>query len=178
MLLRRIALVVGAASALSLLLANSGPPAEAQGADGAAALAGQVASTEEGPMEGVIVSAKKDGSNITVSVITNAQGRYSFPAARLAPGRYGLQIRAVGYDLEGPKNADVAAGQPAGSQRRRLLSLFSLGFSLGWRILRSRGTGRPERRQHGWRARAYWHLPKRCHRIAEHIRIVGWTRPS
>ena len=113
MLLRRIALVVGAASALTLLLANSSPPAAAQGADGAAALAGQVASTEEGPMEGVIVSAKKDGSNITVSVITNAQGRYSFPAARLAPGRYSLQIRAVGYDLEGPKNADVAAGQPA-----------------------------------------------------------------
>ena len=113
MLLRRIALVVGAASALTLLLANSSPPAAAQGADGAAALAGQVASTEEGPMEGVIVSAKKDGSNITISVITNAQGRYSFPAARLAPGRYSLQIRAVGYDLEGPKNADVAAGQPA-----------------------------------------------------------------
>ena len=63
MLLRRIALVVGAASALTLLLANSSPPAAAQGADGAAALAGQVASTEEGPMEGVIVSAKKDGSN-------------------------------------------------------------------------------------------------------------------
>ena len=64
-------------------------------------------------MEGVIVSAKKDGSTITISVITNAQGRYSFPAARLEPGRYSLQIRAVGYDLEGPKNADVAAGQPA-----------------------------------------------------------------
>ena len=70
MLLRRIALVVGAALALTLLLANSSPPAAAQGADGAAALAGQVASTEEGPMEGVIVSAKKDGSTITVSVIT------------------------------------------------------------------------------------------------------------
>src|SRR4029078_10939822 len=60
----------------------------------------------------VIVSAKKDGSTITVSVITNAQGRYSFPAARLEPGRYSLQIRAAGYDLEGPKNADVAAGTP------------------------------------------------------------------
>ena len=67
-------------------------------------------------MEGVIVSAKKDGSTITVSVITNAQGRYSFPAARLEPGRYSLQIRAVGYDLEGPKSADVAAG--AARQRR------------------------------------------------------------
>lgn len=111
MLLQRIALVVGAAFALTFVPANSIPAA--QGAnDAAAALAGQVASTEEGPMEGVIVSAKKDGSTITVSVITNAQGRYSFPAARLEPGRYSLQIRAVGYDLEGPKSADIAAGAP------------------------------------------------------------------
>ena len=113
MLLQRIALVVGAAFALTFVPANSVPLAAAQGANSAAAaLAGQVASTEEGPMEGVIVSAKKDGSTITVSVITNAQGRYSFPAARLEPGRYSLQIRAVGYDLEGPKSADVAAGAP------------------------------------------------------------------
>jgi virginiamycin B lyase len=113
MLLQRIALVVGAAFALTFVPANSIPPAAAQGANSAAAaLAGQVASAEEGPMEGVIVSAKKDGSTITVSVITNAQGRYSFPAARLEPGRYSLQIRAVGYDLEGPKSADVAAGAP------------------------------------------------------------------
>ena len=117
MLLQRIALVVGAAFALTFVPANSIPPAAAQGANSAAAaLAGQVASTEEGPMEGVIVSAKKDGSTITVSVITNAQGRYSFPAARLEPGRYSLQIRAVGYDLEGPKSADIAAG--AAHQRR------------------------------------------------------------
>ena len=112
MLLRRMAFV-GAAFALTLVLSSSSPPAAAQGAGGAtAALAGQVASTEEGPMEGVIVSAKKDGSPITISVITNAQGRYSFPAARLEPGRYSLQIRAVGYDLEGPKSADIAAGAP------------------------------------------------------------------
>ncbi len=30
-------------------------------------------------MEGVVVSAKRAGSNITVSVITNAQGRFSIP---------------------------------------------------------------------------------------------------
>ena len=39
----------------------------------AVALAGTVASAEEGPMEGVVVSAKKDNSNITVSVITDAR---------------------------------------------------------------------------------------------------------
>jgi hypothetical protein len=48
-----------------------------------AALTGQVTSDEEGPMEGVVVSAKLDGSTITVSVISDKQGRYSFPANRL-----------------------------------------------------------------------------------------------
>ena len=87
MLLRRMAFV-GAAFALTLVLSSSSPPAAAQGAgSAAAALAGQVASTEEGPMEGVIVSAKKDGSTITISVITNAQGRLQLPggATRARP---------------------------------------------------------------------------------------------
>jgi Carboxypeptidase regulatory-like domain len=76
----------------------------------AQALTGQVASSEEGSMEGVLVSAKKEGSTITVTVVTDAQGRYSFPADRLPPGRYAVSLRAVGYDLDGPKAVDVAAG--------------------------------------------------------------------
>src|SRR3981081_322011 len=103
----RLAVVAGAAFALILI--HGSPPS----AQRAAALAGQVTSTEEGPMEGVIVSAKEDGSTITVSVLSNGEGRYSFPADRLSPGRYSLQIRAVGYDLEGPKTAEVTAGQPS-----------------------------------------------------------------
>jgi virginiamycin B lyase len=110
MQLRRFAFVATAALASALVLAGYGAPAAAQGG---AALAGQVTSAEEGPMEGVVVSAKKSGSTITVSVVTNNQGRYSFPAARLEPGRYTLQTRAVGYDLEGPKAAEITAGQPA-----------------------------------------------------------------
>src|SRR5258708_29584432 len=73
------------------------------------ALTGQVTSDEEGPMEGVVVSAKLDGSTITVSVISDKQGRYSFPANRLEPGHYKLKVRAVGYDLDGPGVADLAA---------------------------------------------------------------------
>ena len=46
-----------------------------------AALGGQVTSAEEGAMEGVLVSAKKAGSTITITVASDAQGRYSFPAA-------------------------------------------------------------------------------------------------
>ncbi len=73
------------------------------------ALAGQVTSLQEGPMEGVVVSAKKDGSTITVSVISDKQGHYSFPGNRLEPGHYAIKIRAVGYDLEGPATVDLTA---------------------------------------------------------------------
>jgi virginiamycin B lyase len=64
------------------------------------ALTGVVRSAEEGPMEGVLVSAKSAGSTITTTVVSAAAGRYRFPANRLAPGSYTLRIRAVGYDLE------------------------------------------------------------------------------
>jgi virginiamycin B lyase len=79
----------------------------------ASALSGQVSSAEEGPMEGVVVSAKKDGSTISVSVVTNAGGRFAFPAARLEPGHYALKARAAGYELDGARDADVASGQEA-----------------------------------------------------------------
>ena len=56
-------------------------------------------------MEGVIVRAKKAGSTIAVSVVSDAQGRYSFPADRLDVGQYALSIRATGYMLEGRRRS-------------------------------------------------------------------------
>ena len=73
------------------------------------ALTGQVSSQEEGRMEGVLVSAKREGSTVTTTVVSDAQGRYSFPSARLEPGRYTLRIRAVGYELENSQPAEVKA---------------------------------------------------------------------
>jgi virginiamycin B lyase len=102
--------VVGAALALSPVGA---PPIRAQA--GAApsvagpALTGHVSSAAEGPMEGVLVSAKKAGSTITTTVVTDRQGRYRFPAARLEAGQYALRIRAAGFDLQGAATADVVA---------------------------------------------------------------------
>src|SRR5207237_6466383 len=66
------------------------------------ALAGQVTSQEEGAMEGVLVSAKRAGSTITITVVSNAEGQYNFPRDRLAPGKYSVAIRAVGYELPSP----------------------------------------------------------------------------
>ncbi|HWF94023.1 MAG TPA: carboxypeptidase-like regulatory domain-containing protein, partial [Xanthobacteraceae bacterium] len=85
-------------------------PAQAQTA---AALSGQVSSAEEGAMEGVLVSAKKDGSTITTTVVSNDKGQFSFPADRLEPGHYNIAIRAAGYDLTGPKSLDIGAGAAA-----------------------------------------------------------------
>jgi streptogramin lyase len=73
------------------------------------ALTGRVSSSQEGAMEGVLVSAQRSGSPIGVTVVTNETGRYGFPADRLPPGHYALRIRAVGYELDGPAGFDVAA---------------------------------------------------------------------
>ena len=57
-------------------------------AQGPVALGGLVRSQAEGPMEGVVVNARRDGANFTVSVVSDAQGKYSFPRTHLEPGKY------------------------------------------------------------------------------------------
>jgi streptogramin lyase len=76
-------------------------------------LTGIVSSEAEGNMEGVVVSAKKPGSIVKVSVTTDAQGRYTFPENRLEPGEYSLSIRAVGYDIDQPAKATVESEKTA-----------------------------------------------------------------
>jgi len=83
----------------------------AQGGD--AAIEGLVRSQEEGAMEGVVVSARRDGANFTVSVVSDAGGRYRFPATHVQPGRYAVSVRAVGYELAAPASVEVAAGTKA-----------------------------------------------------------------
>ena len=93
-------------SAPGLFLAS---PAFAQ-AQAPAALTGSVSSREEGAMEGVVVNAKGKGSTMTVSVMSNARGQYSFPRDRLAPGEYEISMRAIGYVLPSAHVAIPAAG--------------------------------------------------------------------
>jgi len=82
-------------------------PAQAQ-TSATAALTGQISSQEEGSMEGVLVSAKRAGSTVTVTAVSDEQGRYNFPRNRLEAGQYALRIRAVGYDLVDPGPLDVS----------------------------------------------------------------------
>ena len=103
--------ILSSFAALAFILGCTAP--QSVSGETAVALTGQVTSAKEGLMEGVVVSAKKAGSTITISVATDDKGRFSFPATRLEPGQYALSTRAVGYDLEGPKTAEVLAGQTA-----------------------------------------------------------------
>src|ERR1700720_2535927 len=76
-----------------------------------AALAGRVSSDAEGSMEGVLVRAKGEGKTISTTVVTDHEGRYAFPAGRLMPGKFNIDIRAVGYDLASPVSVEVGAGE-------------------------------------------------------------------
>src|SRR6195256_712472 len=99
-----------ATAAVALAFAGGHPaPASAQSS---AALQGLVSSAEEGAMGGVVVSAKKAGSTVTVSVVSDDRGRFAFPSSKLGSGSYSLKIRATGYELSGPGSAEITLALP------------------------------------------------------------------
>ena len=105
-----------AACVLLLLIAaalSAGPGAVTLRGQGGPALTGVVRSAAEGRMEGVVVTARREGATFTVSVVSDAQGRYAFPHTHLEPGPYTLSMRAAGYDLASDDTAAVAAGRTA-----------------------------------------------------------------
>jgi virginiamycin B lyase len=102
---RPIALRAAAAAVVAWLLMSAGPAAAQMALP---VLSGKIVSDR--PMEGVLVSAKKPGATITVTVVSDAKGDYAFPADRLGSGRYELTIRAAGYALEGSGGVDLAPG--------------------------------------------------------------------
>lgn len=80
-------------------------------AQAGAALTGVVSSQQEGKMEGVVVTARREGAHLDVSVVSNAQGQYSFPNTHLTPGTYAVTVRAVGYALGGSTTTTVDANK-------------------------------------------------------------------
>ena len=62
-------------------------------------------------MEGVLVTAKKDGAHISTTVVSDEKGHYVFPAGRLEPGHYTIKIRATGYFADGRPAADIVKGK-------------------------------------------------------------------
>jgi len=110
---RGFLLIAAASLAVLLFQAEPNPLRGEPATSGPMALSGQVTSQEEGAMEGVLVSAKKAGSTITVTVVSDQAGRYSFPRNKLDAGQYSLRIRAVGYDLESPATVEIPAQDSA-----------------------------------------------------------------
>src|SRR5262249_22773826 len=102
-------------------------------AQAAGKLSGQVTSAEEGVMEGVVVSAKKDGATIAISVVSDDKGNFSFPAAKLEPGKYTLRIRAIGYERDGPRTVDIADdGAPVAVKLKKARNLAAQLTSGEW----------------------------------------------
>jgi virginiamycin B lyase len=90
-------------------------------------LTGIVSSDAEGPMEGVLVKAKQATGNITITVVSNAEGRYSFPADKIKPGQYTLAVRATGYEVPNRSMpVTVAAEKTTADLKLRKVSNFVL----------------------------------------------------
>src|SRR5450759_271189 len=92
---------IGAVS-LAVLLVLAGSDCLFGQSPTSVALTGKVTSSEEGAMEGVLVTVRRMGATFTVTVVSDQQGRYSFPRTKLEPGQYTIRVRAVGYDLVDP----------------------------------------------------------------------------
>jgi streptogramin lyase/glutaredoxin len=120
------------------------PDLMAQASD-TVALGGVVSSQQEGAMEGVVVSARRDGANFSVSVVSDSQGKYSFPRSHVQPGKYTLTIRAVGYELKDPGAVTIVDGKPsiADLQLEKAKDLASQLSSLEWAMS---ATGTPEQK--------------------------------
>ena len=87
----RLKALLASTSLVGVLAGLALVPAQAQTQ---AALTGQVSSAEEGMMEGVLVSAKKDGSTITVTVVSNdkVNDRADFSPTFLRSGLYAISV--------------------------------------------------------------------------------------
>src|ERR1700722_8438692 len=82
----------------------------ASGASADQLLSGSITSASGQKLEGVQVSAKREGSTITTNVYTDQNGEYFFPP--LAEGKYNVWAQALSFDTA--KSAvDLSAGRKA-----------------------------------------------------------------
>ena len=98
-----------AAACLVVLFTGVSPTLRLAAQNENVALTGKVTSAKEGAMEGVLVSVKRTGSKQTLTVVSDREGRYRFPRARLEAGEYRVRIRAIGYDLDSPSTISIAS---------------------------------------------------------------------
>src|SRR6266850_6319501 len=111
--MRKNLLLTAVAGVAALVMHAGSDSSSSLHAQAGVALTGRVISEDEGPMEGVVVTARKEGSTISISTVTDDKGRYNFPETKLDSGDYLLKIRAMGYELLGPGGIDVRSGVTA-----------------------------------------------------------------
>jgi len=93
----------------SILLASAASVVLMSGAQAAdQILSGAIVSASGGKLEGVTVSAKREGTSITTSVYSDQDGNYYFPP--LAEGKYQVWAQALGFETT-KGSADLAAGR-------------------------------------------------------------------
>jgi carboxypeptidase family protein len=87
------------------------------------ALSGAIASRSGQKLEGVTVSAKREGSTVTTSVYTDSAGDYYFPP--LPAGRYRVWAQALGFErsdgaveLSAARRHDFTLQEIADAERR------------------------------------------------------------
>ncbi|MGH9681918.1 MAG: carboxypeptidase regulatory-like domain-containing protein [Candidatus Acidiferrales bacterium] len=76
-------------------------------------LSGTVSSEAEGPMEGVLVKAKRQGGTITITVVSDEHGHFGFPADKITPGQYDVSVRANGYEVPNHSTSVTVGADPA-----------------------------------------------------------------
>jgi len=80
----------------SILLASAASLVLASGAQADQLLAGAITSASGQKLDGVTVSAKREGTTITTSVYTDQDGNYYFPP--MADGKYQVWTNALGFE--------------------------------------------------------------------------------
>lgn len=76
----------------------------------ASLLTGSV-SAPSGKLEGALVRATDLKTGNSISVFSQADGRYAFPSDTLKAGAYKIDIRASGYELAAPIQVELANGK-------------------------------------------------------------------
>ena len=98
--MQRRTLLVVAAALVAAAVCPGVPGTLRAAASDPMALCGAVSSRDDGKLEGVLVTARRDGASFSVTVSSDERGGYCFPRSHLEPGEYSLRTRATGYDLD------------------------------------------------------------------------------
>src|SRR6186713_460213 len=106
-------LYMGAAFAIgALAFAYSLTPGEPAMAQENTLLSGKVISSTGAPLAGIPIKAHRDNSTITVSVYSNKQGEYSFPAwSDLTPGSYSVSVELPDFQHMKKDAIKLSAGK-------------------------------------------------------------------